>query len=226
MAEPIFVSFEGGEGSGKSTQAQLLRDRFSETGCPCTLVREPGSTSFGDFLRNYLKDEHQPLCTASEVLLFTSARAQLIHEVIRPAFDNGTNVIADRFADSTIAYQGFGRGLDLATIAFLNSLSTGDLTPHITFLLDIDPSRALRSVGSQQLEMTLFPRVEQSPGKHPEESRRRFENLPVEFHQRVRAGYLELSGQQPERWLVLDARLSKKRLSDLVWERVRNLLSF
>ena len=225
MAGPIFVSFEGGEGSGKSTQAKILCDRLLETGYPCTLVREPGSTSFGDYLRSYLKDEHQPLSTEAEVLLFASARAQLVHEVVRPALHSGTNVIADRFADSTVAYQGFGRGLDLRPIAFLNSFATGEMSPHLTFLLDIDPHQALRSVGAQQLELPLNPGVEQAPGRHPEEGQRRFENMPVDFHQRVRAGYLELAEQQAERWVVLDAGLSRDLLADLVWERVSGLLS-
>ena len=225
MPAPVFVSFEGGEGSGKSTQARLLYDRMVRENIPVELVREPGSTSFGDYLREYLKDEHLPLAGAAELLLFAAARAQLVTELILPCLEGGTSVVADRYADSTAAYQGYGRGLSLEDITYLNTLATGNITPHVTFLLDVAPDSGHRDVGTQQLALPFGAEETAPASPHVEERQRRFENLPLEFHKRVRDGYKQLVEQEPDRWVVLDATLTVGQISDQVWQKVSALLA-
>ena len=163
----MFIVIEGGEGAGKSTQAERLYRRLQDHRCPATLVREPGTTSLGLHLREYLKSK-RPLTPQAELLLFTAARAQLIHEHIQPSLERGLTVIADRFAASTIAYQGYGRRIPIDIINYLNDYATNGLNPDLTFLLDIDPEQGLHRIGRPQLQMSLSPNAiaDPNPRRH------------------------------------------------------------
>jgi dTMP kinase len=197
----IFITFEGGEGSGKSTQARTLHRRLSSMGIPALLTHEPGGTPLGREIRRWLKgkEESNP---QTELLLFNASRAQLVAEVIRPALKSGTVVICDRFYHSTIAYQGYGRGLPLDLIEAANNIATQGLEPDLTILLDIDVAQGLAR----------------------KKMRDRFEREELAFHQRVRQGYLEMAKKDPPRWLVLDGSLPKKEIERLIEERVGQVL--
>lgn len=222
MSGPVFVSFEGGDGSGKTTQASMLSSAMIDAGYPTILVHDPGSTSFGNYIRQYIKNQDRLLCNEAELLVFGAARSQLVSEKIRPALGEGTNVIADRYTDSTLAYQGYGRGIDQEMIVLLNSIATHGLEPRVTFLMDVDPAKAHRQVGYQQLLLSLESHF-QSYAKEDQEQRR-FENMPLEFHRKVREGYLSLAKNDPERWVILDAMLLQEEIAANVWQRMYKLL--
>jgi dTMP kinase len=198
----LFVSFEGGEGSGKSTQARLLAEKGEAAGHKTVLLREPGGTPLGEELRNVLLDGGA-ISVQAELLLFLAARAELVETVIRPSLADGALVVCDRFSDSTLAYQGYGRGLDVAAIRTLNRWATGGLEPDITVLLDLPIE-----VGKQRkrADRDTFARQDDA------------------FHTRVRQGYHFLAASAPERWLVLDGAKAAEALSEQVWERVRAAL--
>ena len=199
----VFVVFEGGEGAGKTTQARVLARRLQREGNPAVLIREPGGTSLGESLRRRLKGrtDVNPL---SELLLFMAARAQLVEEVIVPRLRQGGSVVCDRFSASTLAYQGYGRGLSLETIADLNQVATGGLQPKLNVRLDITV-------------VSGFAR-KRDGGKDT------FESQAREFHERVREGYLQIARGDPDRWLVLDGAKPKDTISGQVWENVKPLL--
>ena len=197
----LFITFEGGEGSGKSTQARALYRRLSSMGTPAVLTHEPGGTPLGKGVRSWLKFKGK-IAPSSELLFFNVSRAQLVAEVIHPALKSGTVVICDRFADSTIAYQGYARGFPLDLIEAANNIATQGLKPDLIVLLDLP--------------------VEQ--GLSRKKLRDRFEREELGFHQRVRQGYLEMAKKDPQRWLVLDGSLPKKKTERLIWERVEPLL--
>jgi dTMP kinase len=181
-----FVTVEGPEGAGKTTQAALLRDRAEAAGVPVVLTREPGGTRLGEQVRELVLDpaaEHDP---RTDALLFNAARASLVAAVIRPALAAGRLVIATRFADSTLAYQGFGAGVPLAELRALQAVATGGLRPDLTLLLDLSPEAGLARKGSD--EQTRFET-----------------GFDLEFHRRVRAGFLELAAAEPQRFRVVDA---------------------
>ena len=224
MPGGVFVSFEGGEGSGKTTQARILRDHLVKEGFPATLVHEPGSTELGWYLSRYLKGEHQ-LSKEAELLLFVAARVELVKDVIRPCLEQGRSVVADRFSDSTMAYQGYGRKISLEAIQSINSFATGNVTPDITFLLDIEPKEGLRLVGQPQLRLPLESPLEGTLGRQDMEGQRRFEDQPLDFHNRVREGYLKLAKQDPRRWIIIDARSPTQEVSEQVWGSVVPLLA-
>ena len=204
MDRSLFVVIEGGEGCGKSTQAKLLGRELVQRGIPSLLVHEPGGTPLGEELRRYLKDPRQKLLSpAAELSLFAAARAQLVAEAIKPALEAGKVVICDRFYPSTVAYQGYGRGIDLALIAQLNNLVTQGLKPDLVVLLDLPAEEGLRRRGDND---------------------DRFESEPVEFHHRVHEGYLDMAAQDPERWLAIDARLTEAEIARLIWVKVSQLL--
>jgi dTMP kinase len=198
-----FIVFEGGDGSGKSTQARSLSQRLVRRGIPVLLTREPGGTLAGESIRRWLKGQRnfQPM---SELLLFEAARAQLVGSVIRPGLDGGTTVICDRYTASTVAYQGYGRGLDLSRILQLNEMATGGLVPDLIVLLDLPPQVGLSRRGAA--------------GTDP------FESAPEEFQQKVRKGYLSQAAQDPERWLVLDGIRPQRELSREIWAKIQPLL--
>ena len=203
----LFITFEGGEGSGKSTQARALHQRLSSMGIPALLTHEPGGTPLGREIRRWLKGDRandkvdvDPL---TELLLFNGSRAQLLSKVIRPALKSGTTVICDRFCHSTIAYQGYGRGLDIELIKAANNIATQGLRPDIIVLLDIPVEQGL-------LRKKL---------------KDRFEREELAFHQRVRQGYLEMAKKDPQRWLLVDGSFPKKETERQIWEKVEQLLS-
>lgn len=228
----IFITLEGGEGAGKSTQATALRQRLESLGRRVTQLREPGGTPFGEELRSLLLASTQ-IATRTELLLFLSARSELVDKVIKPALESGIDVVCDRFIDSTTAYQGYGRGLDLGLIKTLNEAVTEGLTPDLTVLLDVDPGLGLTRVsdgsagdsrfeGHWQAGLSL---AEDEPTANPSASGRRVGGRDKRFHQRVRRGYLVLARAEPQRWLVLDATRSTQEVSSAIWQRVQALLS-
>jgi dTMP kinase len=200
----LFITFEGGEGCGKSTQAKVLWNKFRQQNIPVVLTHEPGGTPLGNELRRLLKREKtDSISVQAELLLFAASRAQLGSEVILPALKEGKVVICDRFSHSTSAYQGYGRGLDLDLIEMINNWATQNLKPDITILLDTPPEKGLAR-----------KRILKD----------RFELEQMSFHRRVRQGYLEMAASEPERWLVIDAMLSKRKVSTIIWEKVSGLL--
>jgi dTMP kinase len=199
----MFITFEGPEGSGKSSQIPLLSTYLRQHGFAVLETREPGGTQIGDQIRACLHDVNNALMTpVAEMLLYSASRAQLLSEAIRPALAAGQIVLCDRFADSTIAYQGYGRNLDLTALAHVTRFATGGLVPDLTFLLDIDVERGLarRLDGGEEMN--------------------RLDLETVSFHQRVRQGYHQLVAADPDRWLVVDA----DRPRDIVQAELRRLI--
>jgi dTMP kinase len=185
----LFITFEGGEGCGKTTQLQALASALRAAGYEPVEARDPGGTAIGDRVRQLLLDgAHARMASVTELFLYEASRAQLVREVIRPALAAGRPVLCDRFTDSSLAYQGYGRGLDLALIRQLNALATDGLCPELTLLLDLDPALGLA-------------RVRQRLGEAGPD---RLEREQLVFHQRVRAGFVALARQDAARILVLD----------------------
>lgn len=203
-ARGLFVSLEGGEGSGKSTQSALLAEKLRQQGHEVLEVREPGGTPLGEELRLLLLHRREAISVRTELLLFLAARAELVSSVIRPALSRGAVVICDRFLDSSLAYQGFGRGLDLRVIRRLNQEATEGLKPELTVLLDLPISEGRQRKAREE---DAFQREEDN------------------FHQRVRDGYLSLAGQEPSRWLILDGRQPPAQLANAIAERALALLA-
>lgn len=201
----LFVSFEGGEGCGKSTQAKALYKQASATGIPVVLSHEPGGTPLGSQLRRLLKYRRQiEISPLAELLLINASRAQLVGDVICPNLARGTMVICDRYADSTLAYQGYGRGINLDVIQGVNNIATQGLFPDLIVLLDIPAEVGLARRNLARLD--------------------RFEGEEMAFHQRVREGYLKIASADPQRWLVIDATLPRGKIRSKVWERIEGLL--
>ncbi len=202
----LFITFEGGEGCGKSVQARVLYRRLSQLVIPVVLTHEPGGTSLGKKLGRWLKwTEDMGVSPLAELLLFNTSRTQLVDEVIRPSLEKGKVVICDRYADSTTAYQSYGRGLDLEMVKAINNAATQGIKPNLTVLLDIS--------------------VEKGLARKTKKRQDRFERENIAFHQRVREGYLKLTASEPERWLVIDASQSRKKIAEVIWQRVSQLLS-
>ena len=197
-----FIVFEGGDGSGKSTQAHVLSRRLRRSNIKVLRTHEPGGTSLGQALRRLLKSG-EPMLPISELMLFEAARAQLVDKVIRPFLDDGGVVIADRFTSSTMTYQGYGRGLDHELIERLNREATGGLKPDLTVLLDLPVETALARKNS---------------------SADNFDDAPVEFHRKIRQGYVALAASDPSSWLVLDGQRAPKELSQEIWNKVQTIL--
>ena len=202
----LFITFEGGEGSGKSTQIRSLNRRLAQLAIPVLSIHEPGGTPLGDRIRYLLKQACQiPISPLSELMLFNASRSQLVRDIIQPALNAGKTVLCDRFTDSTMAYQSYGRGLDLAIVKEANEIATQGLKPDLTFLLDVPPE-----IGLSRKKAGVNDRFEQ-------------EN--VAFHQRVREGFLKLAAEEPQRWTVIDATLSRDQIADLIWNKVEGLIS-
>ncbi|MDE2060122.1 MAG: dTMP kinase [candidate division NC10 bacterium] len=208
----LFITFEGGEGSGKTTQLKLLANRIRASGKEVVEAHDPGGTAIGKEIRTLLLHPGSaPIAAATELLLYEASRAQLVREVVAPAMARGTIVLCDRFTDSTVAYQGYGRSLDLDLIQRLNRFATGDLAPDLTILLDLDPRiglmRCRRGVGADT-----------SAGLNTESSCwDRIESEPLDFHQRIREGYLALAREESDRIAVIDATLSVAGIEAVVW---------
>ncbi len=219
----LFISFEGCEGSGKTTQAGLLHDRMATEGLKVLLVHEPGGTELGTNLRTWLTATNKPMTPEAELFLFTAARSELVRRVVRPALDSGMTVIADRYADSTTAYQGYGRRLPLRHVNGANELATDGLWPHLTVLLDAPTELLLRRARVQTSfdEQGRFDPTARAQGSEL----RRFEEASLEFHRRVRDGYLKLATKDPQRWLVVDAAEPTESIAARIWERTSELLA-
>src|ERR1051326_6724152 len=188
MSRLPFITFEGSEGSGKSTQADKLAAHFQRCDVPYILTREPGGTPIGESIRDLLQfaPHNADMTPETELLLFEASRSQLVREVVKPALERGMCMIADRFFDSTTVYQGAARKLDREMIERLNAFPVGDCAPDITFVLDVDAATA---ESRMQHELRKADRMEQQP---------------AEFYQRVREGYRELAAQEPERIVLID----------------------
>lgn len=189
----LFITFEGIEGSGKSTQIALLSEHLRGRGRKAVLTREPGGTAIGDQVRKVLLDPaNRALSPTAELLLYAASRAQHLHELIVPALEAGSVVLCDRFSDATLAYQGYGRGLPIATIRDLDRIVTSGLRPDLTILLDIDARTGLSRARGRNAQQ----------GLHGES---RFENEDILFHTRVRDGYFLLADQEPGRFRLVNA---------------------
>jgi dTMP kinase len=205
----LFVTFEGPEGSGKSTQARLLYESLHARRFPVILTREPGGTRIGDLIRRIVLDlQHTEMAPTTEMLLFSAARAQLVSEVIRPYLEQGGIVLCDRYADSTFAYQGYGLGRDLAELRVITAAATGGLRPDLTFYLDIS--------AAEGLERKRRKGARSTGQRGANDEWNRLDARELEYHQRVEAGYRELIAADPERWRVLDARQSIEALAEQI----------
>jgi|SRR3972149_3390850 len=229
----LFITFEGGEGSGKDTQAHVLVERLrKQKKWGVSYAQEPGTTPIGKRVREWLSEPDRPLTIIpgkptqlslditndkspihlqansplAELLVFTLARSQLVEDFIIPKLRSNSIVVCNRYADSTTAYQGYGRGLDLKLVELANNIATQGTKPNLTILLDLPPENGLiRKFGV--------------------EIKDNFENAELNFHKKVREGYLKLAAAEPERWLVIDATQPKDEIAKIIWERVRTLLS-
>lgn len=203
------ITFEGVEGGGKTTQAKRLAARLRAEGIEILTTREPGGTPTGEVIRDLLQHNlsGEPLCDATEALLFCASRAQICRNVLGPALAAGTWVVLDRFTDSTLAYQGYGRGFDLATLRAMNDFATGDVKPALTLLIDIPVEAGLARV------------LARSNG-----AKDRIEREPLEFHRRLQAGYLEMAKREPERFIVMDGTAEPDEVSAKIWEAVETRL--
>ena len=188
----FFITFEGSEGCGKTTQIQRLSERLEKAGQRVLLTREPGGTPLGESIRHLLKfaDEGKDMTPEAELLLFAASRAQLVRKVIEPALEAGSWVIADRFMDSTTVYQGVARRLDYEAVRLINEFAVGERRPDLTFVLDVDPAETRR-------RLLRRPRPVGAPD--------RMEQMPPEFYAAVREGYLALARDEPERFRVIHA---------------------
>lgn len=199
-----FIVFEGPEGAGKSTQIARLKARLEGLGRRPLLTREPGGTQAGEAMRRVLLDPDLQIAPLAEFFLYSAARSQHVHEVIAPALAAGQDVISDRFTGASVAYQGYGRGLDLQLIDELNAKATGGLKPDRTLLLDLDPGRGLARAAARAAQDRL-------------------ESAGLEFHQRTRAGFLEQARTDPT-WVVINADPDEETVAAAVWRAVADLL--
>jgi dTMP kinase len=198
-----FITVEGPDGSGKSTQAKLLADHLREQGLDVLFTREPGGTEIGDQIRRVIMSmENKRMSPEAEFLLFSASRAQLVQEVIRPKLEAGGVVVCDRFYDSSLAYQGYGHQLDLDQVRAVTALATGGLVPDVTVLLDLPSEVGL----SRRREAGRWNRLD---------------DYDLAFHERARAGYLRLAQAEPERWVVIDAVGSPDEIHGRLLQAVR-----
>ncbi|HNY19383.1 MAG TPA: dTMP kinase [Flexilinea sp.] len=205
----MFITFEGPDGSGKTTQVKRIGRKLIEKGFDIVYTREPGGTEISDQVREILMNmKNKQMCPRTEILLFCAARAQLVEEVIRPALQSGKIVISDRYADSTLAYQGYGHGFEQETLKQLLNFTTGNLWPDLTFLLDISAEKGLRRRISNQEEWN------------------RMDDYQLAFHERVRNGYHQLAAADPQRWEMIDADQSEEAVENEIMQRLARRLHF
>ena len=205
----LFITFEGPEGSGKTTQIRLLASALTAQGYAVLTTREPGGTRIGDAIRNVLlTTEHAEMSPRAETLLFNAARAQIVDQVIRPALADGKVVICDRYADSTLAYQGYGHGQELDRLRYLIDYATCGLEPALTFFLDIAPEQGLaRKQAGAAVEWN------------------RMEEKQLTFHEAARHGYLQLAAAATRRWLVVDGGQNPETIHQQILERTNARLT-
>ena len=200
----LFISFEGIDGCGKSTQVKMLMNRFESDGIDSLLVREPGGTRISEEIRDVLlKNRNENMAERTEALLMTASRAQLTHDVIIPSLDSGLIVIADRFKDSTLAYQGGGRGLDINYLVQLNDFATFELDPDITFFIDVTADEGHRRLNS----------------KNPD----RIEGAGKIFQEKVREQYLKLARIYSDRFIVLDGKKTPEEIHQIIWLEINRI---
>ena len=206
-----FITFEGGEGCGKSTQIRLLAERLRAAGREVLLTREPGGTALAEKIRSLVREESDdPPNSRAETLLFIASRAQVVENVIRPALASGTWVLCDRFADSTFAYQGYGRGLPLGFLRDANDFACKGLKSDLTLLLEVPPETAAKRMR----------RREEATGTAAD----RIELAGDDFHDRLRRGFRVLAEAEPERITVIDASGTEEEVWDLVWKSTKRFL--
>ncbi len=212
MSSPLFITFEGADKAGKSTQIRRLQENLLADGKPVLCTREPGGTPLGEELRSLVMVcRQEKLADETELLLFAASRAQLLRETIWPALQEGKTVLCDRFADSTIAYQGFARGMDRTFLDTLHHFILGERWPDLTFLLDLPVEESFR-----RLHRVL---------QETHEKNDRFEEEGRLFHQRVRDGFLAVAQANPQRVVVLDATRSPEELAQEIWETVKRRMA-
>lgn len=216
MGKGLFISFEGGEGTGKTTQVNKLADSLTKKKFKVVTTREPGGTQEGDKIRNLIVQRDGGNWTPmAECLLLFAARAMHVENVIKPALESGKVVISDRFTDSTRAYQGYGRGFPMKNIEELNKLVLNDFKPDLTIVFDIDPKKGLarsdRRLAAEELSLN--------------QTEDRFEGMDLAFHQKLRDGFLDIAKKEPGRCVILDASLSiediTKKIESIVLERLK-----
>lgn len=205
----LFVTMEGIEGCGKSTQARLLSAHLQARSIECILTREPGGTRIGDLVRGILLDpKHADMSPRGELLLYAAARAQHVDSIIRPALQEGKVVVCDRYTDSTVAYQGYGLGIDVEIVKSINTIATDRLFPHLTFVFDLEPELGLRRKFGDAVTSSLdADRIEQR-------------TLP--YHARVRRGYAKIAEEHPERVTVIDAAQSAEAIHQAVLQHTED----
>ena len=209
MPRGTFITFEGSEGCGKSTQVLRLAARLEQQGVRTLITREPGGTAIGEKIRDLLQfaPESFAMTPETEVLLFEASRAQLVREMIAPALEQGTVVISDRFFDSTTVYQGVARKLSPEIVRTLNAFAVGDARPDLTLILEVDVETA---------RQRMLRRV------RPVEVKDRMEQEPIEFYERVCAGYRELAQTEPDRFIVIDGVQSPDAIEEQIWTAVQS----
>ena len=209
MSAGVFITFEGPEGSGKSTHLRRLAERLRAEGRTVLTTREPGGTPVGEAVRGLLQHDSggETPEPRAEVLLFCASRAQLVNRVISPALARGEWVLCDRFADSTLAYQGFGRGFDLEALVAINGFATGGVVPALTLLLDLDVAAGMRRLAARHAALAT--------------EADRFEREHCAFHARLRDGFLALAADAPERFCVIDSDREPDVVAEAIWQAVR-----
>ena len=212
MSRGVFITLEGSEGCGKSTQARRLASRFEQAGRSVLITREPGGTAIGEKIRDLLQfaPESFAMAAETELLLFEASRSQLVREIIRPALEQGTIVISDRFFDSTTVYQGVARKLEPDIVATLNDFAAGGDRPDLTIVLDVDVATARARMLRRVRPTIALDRMEQEP---------------LEFYERVREGYRELARREPSRIRLLDGSRSADEIESQIWREVSERFS-
>lgn len=200
-----FITFEGSEGSGKSTQIELISQYLKSKKIPLLLLREPGGVKISEKIRQILLDvENKGMGDECETLLYMAARAQLVHEVVAPALKEGKLVLCDRFLDSTVVYQGYGNGVDIAFIKRIGKFVTKGITPHLTFIFDIEAAKGLARINR---------------------AKDRIEQKALTYHNRVRSGYLDIARREPKRIKVIKVDKSKEEIHLMIRKHIDRLLS-
>jgi dTMP kinase len=197
----MFITVEGPDGGGKTTQIRRLAERLADAGQPVLVTREPGGTSIGRELRRILLDADDALMPATEAFLMSADRTEHVHQVIRPALESGSIVLSDRFLDSTLAYQGGGRGLDMKLLRDMQSLATGGLVPDLTILLDLPVDEGIAR-------------------KRADADMNRLDHESLVFHERVASTFRDLARENPSRWLVIDATQDVEMVHTAIWTHV------
>lgn len=207
-----FIAFEGPDGAGKTTQMKKAGERLTARGFDVVYTREPGGTSISEKIRQILLDPaNREMVDKTEALLYAAARAQHVEELIRPAVGAGKVVLCDRFTDSTLAYQGFGRGIDRDLLRLVNDMAVGGMFPSLTIILDIEPGTGLSRISETRL------------GEQGQPGKDRLEMESIEFHRRVRDGFLTLAGEHPGRYRVLAADREPAVVADEVWRCIQEV---